>query len=79
LALTKWCLAWAKLLEKEPHLLELSDPPHGNDVGIRQHEHFGKLFDATSIPDQVEGFECEDREEMAEVWPEGTEVAKEVS
>lgn len=57
----------------------MSKLPLGNDPSIRNDPHFGKLFDATSIPDQVEGFECPDRDQIAEVWPEGTEAAKEVS
>jgi hypothetical protein len=67
------------LLEQEPHFLEMSELPQGNDPSIRNDPYFGKLFDATPIPDQVEGFECADRDQIAEVWPEGTEAAKEVS
>lgn len=67
------------MLEKEKELLELSDIPPPNDAKIRQHDHFGKLFDATPIPDHVDGFELIDGESVREVWPEGTDVAKEVS
>lgn len=52
--------------------------PSANDPSVRQDSHLSTLFEATPIPDQVEGFECQDREKMAEVWPEGTDKAKEV-
>jgi deoxyribodipyrimidine photo-lyase len=79
-AVSCWCdaAAWARLLEQEPDFLEMSELPQRNDPSIRNDTHFGKLFDATPIPDQVEGFECADRDQIAEVWPEGTEAAKEV-
>jgi hypothetical protein len=56
----------------------LQPTPKENDAAIRQHERFGKLFDETDIPDDVEGFECKDKERMAEIWPEGMDHAKEV-
>lgn len=71
--------AWAKLIDKEPSILKMSPLPESNDPSIRQHEHFAKLFDATPIPDHVDGFECGDAETMGEIYPEGTERAKEVS
>jgi len=70
--------AWAKLIEKEASLLDMSPLPDSNDPSIRQHEHVGKLFNTSTIPDHVEGFECKDAEKMVELYPEGTEVAKEV-
>ena len=71
-------VAWAKLLDKEPSLLKMSSVPEANNASIRSHEHFGKMFGATPIPDHIEGFQCKDAAKMAEVWPEGTKVAKEV-
>jgi hypothetical protein len=57
----------------------MSPLPESNDVSIRKHESFGKLFEATPVPDSLEGFEVDNKEELSEVWPEGTEKAKEVS
>jgi hypothetical protein len=57
----------------------MSPLPESNDASIRQHEIFGKLFEATPVPDSLEGFEVDNKEELSEVWPEGTEKAKEVS
>jgi len=57
----------------------MSPLPESNDASIRKHETFGKLFEATPVPDHIEGFEVENQEELSEVWPEGTEKAKEVS
>jgi hypothetical protein len=57
----------------------MSPLPESNDASIRKHETFGELFEATPVPDSLEGFEVDNREELSEVWPEGTEKAKEVS
>ena len=57
----------------------MSPLPESNDASIRKHETFGKLFDATPVPDHLEGYEVDNQEEISEVWPEGTEKAKEVS
>jgi hypothetical protein len=57
----------------------MSPRPESNDASIREHESFGKLFEATPVPDSLEGFEVDNKEELSEVWPEGTEKAKEVS
>lgn len=67
------------MLDKERDLLEMSDIPPPNDPSIRKHEHFGKLFDATPVPEHVEGFELKDGDDVRTVWPEGTDVAKEVN
>lgn len=70
--------AWAKLLDQQPSFLKVSSMPDANDPSIRKHELFSKLFGATPIPDHVEGFQCLDAQTMADIYPEGTEVAKEV-
>jgi hypothetical protein len=57
----------------------MSPLPESNDETIRNHETFGKLFESTPVPDSLEGFEVDNSEELSEVWPEGTEKAKEVS
>jgi hypothetical protein len=57
----------------------MSPLPESNDASIRKHESFGKLFEATPVPDSLEGFEVDNKGELSEVWPEGTEKAKEVS
>ncbi|WWD20859.1 hypothetical protein CI109_105336 [Kwoniella shandongensis] len=72
-----WQRTWARLLEKEPQLLNMSPLPKANEVTIRQNEKFARLFE-DQVPDSLEGFECKDSETMAEVWPEGTERAKEL-
>lgn len=70
--------AWAKLLDEEPSLLNMSPLPEANDQSVRQHKTLGELFDATPVPDSLEGFELKDAETISEVWPEGTDKAKEV-
>jgi deoxyribodipyrimidine photo-lyase len=66
-------------LDKEPELLDMSPMPESNDASIRQNDTFGKLFEATPVPDHIEGFELKDAEKIHEVWPEGTDKAKEVN
>ena len=70
--------AWAKLLDEEPSLLDMSPLPEANDKSVRQHKTLGELFDATPVPDSLEGFELKDAETLSEIWPEGTDKAKEV-
>ena len=70
--------AWAKIVAAEPELLEMSDIPPANDKKIRDHEHFGKLFDATPIPDHIEGFQQTNGADVRKSWPEGTDNAKKV-
>ena len=72
-------LAWAKLLDEEPSLLNMSPLPQANDQSVRKHKILGDLFDATPVPDSIEGFELKDAETISEVWPEGTENAKQAS
>ena len=67
------------VLEKEPKYLKMSDIPEANDKSIREHKDFGKLFDATPVPEYVEGFKVEEGEKLQELWPEGMDNAKEVS
>lgn len=57
----------------------MSPLPESNDASIRNHDTFEKFFEATPVPDSLEGFEVDNREELSEVWPEGTEKATEVS
>jgi deoxyribodipyrimidine photo-lyase len=69
---------WAKIVDDEPDLLEISPDPKPNDAGVRQHEKLGKLFEGSDIPDQLEGFEVEDAEQLKVSWPEGIDKAREV-
>ena len=73
-----WQRAWAKVIDENPDYLVLSDVPPANDASIRDHEHFGTLFDATPLPSSVPGFELRNKETVHTVWPEGTEAAKEL-
>ena len=72
-------LAWADILSKNKSYLELSEIPKANDASIKKHQRFGKLFDETSIPDHIEGFEFKNPEEVHKLFPEGTDAAKQVS
>lgn len=56
----------------------MSPLPEANNQSVRQHKIVGDLFDATPVPDSVEGFELKDAETISEIWPEGTDRAKEV-
>lgn len=67
---------WAKIVDENPDLLELSPNPQPNNAAIRQHPTFGKLFTESYIPDHVEGFNCEDLDQMKISWPEGIDKAR---
>jgi deoxyribodipyrimidine photo-lyase len=49
----------------------------GNPESIRSFVPFASLFNVT-IPNAVPGFELEDAAQMEEIWPAGTDVAREV-
>jgi len=53
--------------------------PQPNSETIRESVIYGPLFD-TPIPDKVEGFTLEDadKRKMEEIWPAGTQAAKDV-
>lgn len=74
-------LEWAAYLSNNPENLEEYPEPDANDADFCQHPIFSKLSsDARwSIPDEVEGFKCLDRELMSKIWPEGTEKALQVN
>lgn len=57
----------------------MSPLPQANDASIRKHQTFGDLFEATPVPEYVEGFKLDDSESIHDVWPEGTDNAKDVS
>lgn len=53
--------------------------PQPNAEGIRDSTIYGSLFN-TPVPERVAGFELEDADKvkMEEIWPAGTEAAKDV-
>lgn len=70
---------WAAYLSNNPENLEEYPEPEGNDADFREDPIF-KLSSVSqwSIPDEIEGFKCLDRELMSKIWPEGTEIALKV-
>ena len=46
-------------------------------ASVKEHPSFQELF-AHEVPSQIDGFECPDRDNMALVWPAGTDTAREV-
>jgi hypothetical protein len=52
--------------------------PSANSPSVKNHSHFQKLF-ACEVPSYIEGFQCTDKDQMALVWPAGTDAAREVS
>ncbi|WRT70869.1 uncharacterized protein IL334_007868 [Kwoniella shivajii] len=72
-----WQRAWAKLLDQQPKYFDMSPTPKSNDQSIKSDEKFSTLFD-DKIPDSLEGFECPESDKLKELWPEGTDRAKEV-
>ncbi|SPO37604.1 related to deoxyribodipyrimidine photo-lyase PHR [Pseudozyma flocculosa] len=79
-----WNRKWTDILSKDMSLLDESPEPEPNDKAIRQDKELGALFDLEKlgdgygIPDQLEGFECADRDYMAKLWPVEGDAAKKV-
>jgi hypothetical protein len=55
-----------------------AEAPSANSPSVKGHSLFQKLF-ASEIPSHIEGFQCSDKDQMAVVWPAGTDAAREVS
>jgi hypothetical protein len=55
-----------------------AESPSANLPSVKDHSLFKKLF-ASEIPSHIEGFRCSDKDQMAIVWPAGTDAAREVS
>jgi len=58
--------------------LEEAETPSANSPSVKDHSLFQNLF-ASEIPSHIEGFQCSDKDQMAVVWPAGTDSAREVS
>ena len=68
---------WIDALNRNLHWIAEAPRPTPNDHEIHSHSAYADLFNQ-DVPDKVEGFECEDREKMKVVWPEGHSAATEV-
>ncbi|KDQ64618.1 hypothetical protein JAAARDRAFT_116599 [Jaapia argillacea MUCL 33604] len=68
---------WLSQINSNLSWLDEAPPPSPNPKSVHEDPAFKILFEAP-IPDVVEGFECMDREEMKEMWPAGTDSAKQV-
>ena len=68
---------WIEALNKNLEWIAEAPMPTPNNHEIHSHSTYADLFNQV-VPDQVEGFECEDWEKMKVIWPEGHGAAKEV-
>lgn len=70
---------WSSVInaDVDKYLAE-AESPSANSPSVKGHPLFQKLF-ASEIPSHVEGFRCSDKDQMAVVWPAGTDAAREVS
>ena len=68
---------WIDALNRNLRWIEEAPKPTPNDHEIHSHSSYADLFNQ-EVPDEVEGFECEDREKMKVIWPEGRDAATEV-
>jgi deoxyribodipyrimidine photo-lyase len=68
---------WIEALNKNLHWIAEAPMPTPNDCEIHSHSSYADLFNQ-EVPDEVEGFQCEDREKMKVIWPEGHSAATEV-
>ncbi|KAG9051014.1 hypothetical protein FS837_000122 [Tulasnella sp. UAMH 9824] len=71
---TPWMKQWSSAIQSHPEYHKEARAPVANDASIHKHPQFGPLFHE-SIPDAIPGFECEDADKMAELWPAGTDAA----
>jgi hypothetical protein len=70
---------WSSVInaDVDKYLAE-AELPSANSSSVKDHSLFQKLF-ASEIPSHIEGFQCSDKDQMAVVWPAGTDAAREVS
>lgn len=68
---------WAAYLADNPESLEEFPVPSANPSSTRKDKSLASLFE-TSIPEEIVGFECVDRDVMEKIWPVGAEHAMEV-
>ncbi|KAK0541138.1 DNA photolyase phr1 [Tilletia horrida] len=77
---TPFSRSWVDYLSKNMDLLQEYPVPDANDDAIHKDKTLGSLFKpdakkAYGIPKAVPGFECEDAEHMAHLWPAGHKAA----
>lgn len=70
---------WSSVInaDLDKYLAE-AEAPSANPPSVKDHSLFQELF-ASEIPSHIEGFRCSDKDQMAVVWPAGTDAAREVS
>lgn len=68
---------WIEALNKNLHWIVEAPRPTPNDPEIHSHSAYADLFNQV-VPDEVGGFECEDRDKMKVIWPEGHGAAREI-
>lgn len=79
-----WNRKWTDAIAKDMSLIEASPDPEANDKSIHKDSTLGALFnldklgDGFGIPDELEGFECKDREYMAKLWPVADDAPRQV-
>ncbi|KAJ9475853.1 Deoxyribodipyrimidine photo-lyase, mitochondrial [Pseudozyma hubeiensis] len=79
-----WNRRWTDCIAKDASLIEESPDPEANDASAKKDSTVGKLFDLAKlgagygIPEELEGFECKDREYMAKLWPVSDGAPKQV-
>jgi hypothetical protein len=71
-------LEWSQIILSNPGLLDSHPRPSANDSSVYKDKIFSRLFD-TEVPESIPGFESDDRENMATLWPAGSAVASDVS
>jgi len=74
-----WLKQWTAYVHKHPEVLDEAPSPVANSSDVRtKGGPVAHLFDIEPV-DVLEGWECEDAEKMAKLWPAGTEAAFKVS
>ncbi|PVF94744.1 hypothetical protein CPB86DRAFT_867531 [Serendipita vermifera] len=72
-----WLRAWKAYVDGHPECLAEASAVQANASNVRNDTNLGPLFEIT-IPNSLPGFELEDAAKMEELWPAGTEAARDI-
>ncbi|KAI0036800.1 DNA photolyase, FAD-binding/Cryptochrome [Vararia minispora EC-137] len=73
-----WQRNWLAMLNSDlAKYIGEAPGPSANDKSIHSNSKLSSLFDC-KIPEKIDGFECQDGEVMAKIWPAGEDAAREM-
>lgn len=72
-----WLRAWKVHIDAHPECFAEAPAILANSPDTRTKHPFASLFDIT-VPHTILGFELEDAEKMEQIWPAGTDAARQI-